>query len=173
MLQYGIEIEAIGVRPSEAYRSFMQLLPNYNWLYMDNRPTYWNVGTDGSVDVEVRSRIMQNDWTEVFDVLTALKLMKATTNKKCGLHIHVSFIDGRQVDASRLKRIFWERYGQIAWGPRGRTYASFRNSTTSKYHAIRQVGYGHVEFRMFNGTLNAHGVNAAFKIVRDSMLAYN
>lgn len=113
---------------------------------------------------------MVDDWSQVFPVLKALKENGWKTSRSAGSHIHVSFEDGRPIDASSVKRLFVKRYGKTGYSHRKNVYANYNLSADQHYSAVRQVERHHIEFRMFDGTLRGHAVNNYFRMVRLIML---
>lgn len=160
MIRYGVELEVVGLGDVQVFSNLRDLLPEYNFaLHRSNNQ--WNVGTDGSMGedgAEIRSPIMVGNYDLVFPVITALKIMDARVNKLCGFHVHISMVDGRKLNARVIENIFkCSVRNRMGYTHRISEYAKF-GKYFGKYCAVRQVTDTHVEFRMFNMTLNSHGV---------------
>ncbi len=171
MLRYGIEIEITKLPPQDVFDGLTILLPEYNWLLMNNNPSHWNVGTDGSVSAEIRSPILVGDWTPVFPVIKALKQLGAQVSRSAGLHVHVSHTDGRFLDRIAIKNLFVAHYGKVGSSYRRRTWTDY-DKVSTHYQAVRDVTDNHIEFRMFNGTLNSHAIMNYLRMVDMTMKEY-
>lgn len=85
------ELRAVGI-PAVSYNEINNDLPRPAGIDLEQRYSYWNVGTDCSCGMELRSRIFHTQEEMEYDtrkVCEILAIYHITANSDCGLHVHL------------------------------------------------------------------------------------
>ena len=107
--------------------------------------------------VEIRSHAFPltdlDSFRALFDALAELKV---TTNKRCGIHVHVSNRDRSICAKTLLERTQHEK---VRVRPERKTYSKWdlllaAHEPANHYLAVNQRKWNHVEFRWFNASIN-------------------
>jgi hypothetical protein len=118
--KFGIEIEFIGVYPSDLHRAINDLgIPCEVEGYNHNVRNHWKITTDSSIQINSGMEHGQcgelvspplfgvNGLEQVRKVITALAEIGGTVNKTCGFHVHV---DANNLNPSQILNVV-RRYG--------------------------------------------------------------
>ena len=171
---YGLEIEC-GEPQGHALNYVTPIIPVCN---------YWEAGYDSSVQVpkeaqndslmygrEFRVRTPEGDLDRLCDeVVTLCKQLKSNgyrVNNTCGLHIHISGHENLQEsEVLQLRTTLFALNPSLAKQIHARR-RRFADDSNTKYRVVRTIELqkGHVEFRIFNGTLNGRYICQSLRLV--------
>lgn len=145
------EIKAVANVDTELGKRDDYMEGGYLSLVDDN-----SINTD-AYPVEIRSHIFSLSDLDSFRALfVALHDLGVTTNKRCGLHVHVSNRDRAISAVELLKRT---QHENVRVRKERKTYSKWdlplaTHEPTNHYLAVNQRKWNHVEFRWFNASIN-------------------
>ncbi len=162
-INFGFELEVINVEPRRLARilqsSNIGAISGYIPQIGDK---WWGIGVDSSMNgdldnsAEIRSPVNPSI-DEITRVIKITKQSGAETNKKCGLHIHVSHLT-KQVGIKLQTVSSWESRKEWCGRPFG------------KYMPINRINPNRLEVRCFNGSLNLRHILRSIKITLSSIV---
>ena len=144
--------------------------------YEHDHETKWTLGTDSSASAtdkqgkychgfELRTPIFEQfPYDDFKHIIGVLKRHQGGCRRATGIHIHFSNSAGLKngfmpIAVAALKA----KYGKCIKKKR-KTYCEYEDG--SKYSVIHKVEFGHCEARIFNSTLNIHGVYDYWKSLK-------
>ena len=183
MIRAGFEIEflSLGLTPSERERirqsGFnlgldISTHPKNKWEFAKKKKIVISkignfigreIRTREPFCADLRCDELSPEFTSLFEVLNRVKKNnKLFITHLCGIHFHFS-TDIGTLNVEKIR----EKFHKYNFANKAReTNFCIKESTTSKYNAVRIITPCHIEFRSFNATLNLSVVNKWFKIAR-------